>query len=166
MTTSLVVLRILVFLTLCAPFIGPAAGQTTKAKPRSDLSEGISEGFQQLKVLDDDPHTATFRLSTSWIPGEGHKGYIRFRLFVTGDGVNLKEAPAFIERIHACDYTLELDDKGGFVLRRIPLTFVKGVAASGDVTSMLANDIYQMDLAEYKSFIAGSSWGIPWSCSK
>jgi hypothetical protein len=128
------------------------------------FSEGVDMGSDTVKIFEDDKHQATFQMTTSWIPGEGHKGFIRYRVSATGIGLTLKEAPPYIERLHKCDITAILYDSGKFVLRRIPLIFMRGVADSGDVVEMNANDLDQMDLAEYRRFISKGSWQVSWVC--
>ena len=105
-------------------------GQTPRVKSTTNLpslSEGVDFGTEEIQVLEDDKRPASFSLTTSWIPGEGHKGFVRYRIRVTGVGVPLKEAPHYIDRLHACSFTLNLYDKGNFILRRIPLTFSRGI---------------------------------------
>ncbi len=41
------------------------------------LAEGVDMGSDTVKVFEDDTHSATFRLFTSWIHGEKHQDYIR-----------------------------------------------------------------------------------------
>ena len=142
-------------------------GQTPSHGKKSEspsLSDAADMGIEKSPILNDDPHLAVFHLVTSWIPGEQKKGYVRYRISVIGSGVGLKEAPKYIDRLNKCDYTLILYDSGNFVLRRIPLVFMRGVADSGDVTELNANDLSQMSLAEYKMFVEKGVWQIGWSC--
>ena len=141
---------------------GQSPSQGKKNDPPS-LSGAADRGTEKAPILEDDTHLAVFHLVTSWIPGEQSKGYVRYRVTVTGEGVNLKDAPKYIDRLYKCDYTLVFYDGDGFVLRRIPLIFMRGVSESRDVTELLANDISQMSLAEYKMFAGKGRWQITWA---
>ena len=133
--------------------------------PPSSLAKGISWAPDVAHVLGPNKHEAVFTMVTSWIPGEGHRGFIRYQLNAVGEGVSLKDAPSFIEELHVCTYTLLLYDSENFILRRVPIIFMRTTDDSGDITSMNANDLAQMDMSEYESFIKDGRWQVSWACN-
>ena len=160
--------RLLVFgiTVLCAT--GTLLHGQAKSNHRTSVSETIladpfNAGRETAHVLGSTEKEATFTLMTSWIPGPDRKGYFRWQMGVSGEGVTLSEAPKFINSLHNCTYTLNVYDHGGFVLRHIPILFLRSVADSGDITAMSSNDLIQMNSAEYQKFVFGS-WDVSWSC--
>ena len=142
----------------------PGMCQSSKAPATAptSLSNGVDMGRVKINPLSGEKRATVFQLSTSWIPGEGSKGYIRYRISVAPDGGDLNEVIAYMHKLNSCSFNLELYDSEHFKLRSIPLLFIREVASSGDVVAMSANDMFQMGLAEYKSFISGGNWTISW----
>ncbi len=116
-----------------------------------------------LSPLNGNDHAAIFSLSTSWIPGESHKGYFRYRIAIRGNGVSLKESSTYFTKLNSCKFSLVLYDSEGFKLRTIDLVFDEGLSDSGDIVALTSNDMAQMDLADYKTLLAGGRWNISWS---
>jgi hypothetical protein len=153
-------------------------------KPRTTLIEDLAKPTEwkeiHIKILADDPRPATFTLVTSWIPGDAHKGYIRYRIkgwpsYLSMENKFKNTVPdqgwdedIFVEKIHRCDYYFVSYDGGGFKLRETQVYFQKGVDSTGKVISMESNDMFQMDLSDYKSFSGNpsGSWDLLWSCPK
>ena len=144
---------------------GQAKAKRKAPLPNKIYAEPWDAGRETARVLGPSEKQATFVLTTSWIPGPDHKGYFRWQMNVAGEGVALAESPKFINSLHRCTFTLNAYDHGGFVLRHVPLPFMRTIADSGDVTSMSSNDLVQMDVAEYENFILGS-WDVSWNCQE
>jgi hypothetical protein len=149
----------------------PAPSQNNKgtATVPPSLSKGLDMGSVTIKPIPEEKRSAVFMLFTSWIPGEGRKGFIRYRINAAPDGGDLKEVITYMQKLTSCSFNLELYDSENFKLRTIPLTFSREISSSGDVVAMSSIDMSQMDLAEYKSFIPRERWTISWvgqgSCS-
>jgi hypothetical protein len=76
-------------------------------------------GNVEIRPLHGDKHDALFTLATSWIPGEGHKGYFRYRVTVSVVGLDLKATTTYIKALRDCHFDLMLYDAGGFKLRDV-----------------------------------------------
>jgi hypothetical protein len=73
--------------------------------------------------------------------------------------------PDLITRLHACTYTVRVFDDGGFVLQRVPLVLQTLVDDNGAANGMNSNDLFPMELAPYRAFLAAirdQSWDIVW----
>jgi hypothetical protein len=108
------------------------------------------------------PKLIPFAMSTSWIPGENHKGFFRYRVTTLDFGLQGDELSTYIGKLHDCRFFLQLDDFQGFKLRSFEVLFSTTQDASGQLHSMIANDMAQMDLSEYKTLINGGDWTISW----
>jgi len=104
----------------------------------------------------------SFKLTTSWIPGENHKGMFRYRMtaipeqtFPPDGTVNLEETALLLRRVQRCSILLNLFDADDFVLRKIVVPFDRGVDEQMRLRSLTANDSGQMDANDYRSFIGG-----------
>lgn len=155
-----------------------------QARPAGDesLAAALYRGEHKVRVLPGDPRDAVFNLTTSWISGEGHKGWFRYKVyakpaFITHDEEVKNTEPkggwgddVFIERLHSCQIWLNVYDEGGFVLRKIPVIFARDIDASGKISGMDTNDSVQMDATDYRRFTrvlpAADSWDLAWICDK
>jgi hypothetical protein len=113
-----------------------------------------------------------FSLKTSWIPGEGHKGMFRYRMFATVDTPALysdEEIETQMKRLNHCVVFLNLNDVDGFELRQLIVPFSNGVDKAARVKALYANTASQMDANEYRQLVGNSkqsgSWSISWDCS-
>jgi hypothetical protein len=141
------------------------------------LAKPSDWGSSAFRLFRKDPRQVTFKLATSWIPGEGHKGMLRYKLTAfqpptessaNDDDSNTTEAvEKLMNRVQGCSIFLELYDNGGFILRKHEVPFGFGVNGKAHVVSLYANDSFQMDAEEYRQWIsekAGGSWSIAWDC--
>jgi hypothetical protein len=124
-------------------------------------------------ILPDPAPKVSFHLQTSWIPGDQHRGTFRYRLngAIFASAMERAKSPesytpasiaTTIKQIHACDITLVMYDRDGFVLRKIAVPFAYGVNEQSEIISLSSNDATQMDVSEYRRF---SSWTLSWSCA-
>jgi hypothetical protein len=115
----------------------------------------------------------------SWIPGASGGGQFRYKIFADPEiFTSAKELtltapgwgwgiPAYVTKLHACSYTLEVFDSEGFGLQRIPLIFSTTVGDDGFGVGISSNDLSPMPLGEYKSFLQAThedAWNIKWVC--
>ena len=164
-------------------------GRTLGAN-KTSLAKSVDWGVFAARLFSDS-NKVGFRLATSWVPGENHKGMLRYKLLafsVPPDEQSNKDADCseraeqhlpcrnekaeienLMKRVHACDITLNLYDTQGFVLRKILISFNLGVDDQAIVNSLTANDGVQMDSHEYLDFVGdsktGGSWSVSWACS-
>lgn len=126
-----------------------------------------------------DSRRVTFKLVTSWIPGEKHKGMMRYKLIAIREEadtglprVHPSDAEAseeLMKRVYGC-FLIELilHDRDGFVLRKINVEFHRAVDDQARVQSLDANDSVQMDERDYREFIGTSarsgSFSVDWNC--
>jgi hypothetical protein len=146
------------------------------ASSTASLATPMDWGFFSPPLFHDNPHQVTFQLATSWIPGENHKGMLRYKLIASpavpsdknGAALDIESVGKLMERVHRCVITLNLYDKGGFLLRRHDVAFSFGVDDQVRVRSLYANDACQMDVQDYRDFVGNSagsgSWNISWDC--
>lgn len=157
-------------------------GQNAKISTASTavLARPTDLGSYGARMFRKDSRQVTFRLVTSWIPGENHKGMLRYKLTAvptpsTGssaetddDAMNAPEAvERFLNKVHGCIISLNLYDKDGFILRKHDIPFGFGIDAQAHVITLWANDSFQMDAEDYRLWISekvGGSWGIGWDC--
>ena len=127
------------------------------------------------RMFKDSQVNLVFNLTTSWIPGPGHKGMFRYRM-----GIARQKPPAPIEqsvsdlytpeaieklltRTHECTISVDFYDTDDFILRRIDVPFSFGIDSSARVVGLVANDFVQMDADEYKKLVVGR-WAVSWLC--
>jgi hypothetical protein len=153
--------------------------QTGTNKKPGTANESLSRladcGVEDFTLFEGNPQKVMFHLVTSWIPGEKRQGMLRYKMVVfvpkplsddplkatTTNEVDV----AFLRRVAQCSMSLELHDKDDFVLRSHVMPFKKMVdGESAQLTSLLANDVFQMNAQEYRQFLNGGSWTISWSC--
>ena len=145
------------------------ADKSTQTVRPPSLSKPIDMGISDQTMFEDDPRKIKFRLVTSWIPGEKHQGMFRYKLDAwvepsSKTEVSEQEA-ALLLRVSRCTITLELFDSDGFIIRRHPAPFTRGVDPEhARLHSLDANDAFQMDAQEYRDFIATGSWSVLWTC--
>jgi hypothetical protein len=150
------------------------SGTNGKASLTASLSKAVDMGTSDQRMFEDDPRKIKFRLMTSWIPGEKHQGMFRYKMDAWVDNPKTDESATdkpdesvekLLKRISRCTITLELHDKDEFVLRRHAVPFIRGVDPEhARLNSLYANDIFQMDLQEYRQFLDSGSWIILWDC--
>jgi hypothetical protein len=138
------------------------------------LSKAVDMGTSQYRLFEDEERKIKFKLVTSWIPGEKHQGMFRYKMDAWIGIPKVDEGAAaqadesvdkLLNRVSRCTITLDLYDKGEFVLRRHRVPFIKGVDPEhARLTSLYANDAFQMDAREYREFIGSGSWTILWDC--
>jgi hypothetical protein len=142
------------------------------------LARPTDWGSGTFRLLRKDSRQVTFALVTSWIPGENHKGMLRYKLrafpapsigsSAEHEDMNTPEAVEnLMNRVHDCIISLELYDKDGFILRKHDIPFGFGVDAQEHLLALVANDSFQMDAEDYRKWIfekGGGSWTIGWDC--
>lgn len=164
------------FATLITSGVLSCAQTSSKnAKPSSSvtsLAKPIDFGVYVARMFPDDSRKVNFHLVTSWIPGESHKGMLRYKLSglpTLPDSPDMRTQEEFIKRVADCAIFLNLDDKSGFVLRKELVTFGLGVDNDARISSLYANDSLQMDAQEYRELIgdsaASGSWNVSWKCA-
>jgi hypothetical protein len=150
---------------------------STRPSPEASLNEKFAKpegwGKIELKLFKDSPDFMAFRLLTSWIPGEDHKGRFRYKLTATPRLVGEyasepRQIGILSDRVQNCSISLILSDVYGFELRRVPVLFGTTVNSESETVGLLASTSVQMDLSEYKSFIGNDvrsgTWNIGWNC--
>jgi hypothetical protein len=142
----------------------PALCQSGKKSipPEVALSKGVEMGAITISPIANEKRLVVFRLATSWIPGEGRKGFFRYRLSAVPYGADPDGVATYLRKLSSCSLYLEIYDSEQFKLRSIPVIFDREVSNSGDLVSMTSNDMVQMDLMEYKSFAPAGSWNVSW----
>jgi len=118
----------------------------------------------------------TFKLMTSWIPGENRKGMCRYKLEVspeksdpadttatTSTASEAESTEELMTGVSKCRIFLNLYDSDGFILRKAEVLFTLGVDEKARLKSLWANDSLQMEAREYRQFVAGA-WNVTWSC--
>jgi hypothetical protein len=132
------------------------------------------------RLFEDLPLKITFKLTTSWIPGEAHSGSFRYRMTAVPERpfladlarnpnlVKSEVASEFVQRVSRCNIHLLLNDVDGFKLRSILVPFSIGQDDKAHVGALLANDAVQMGSDEYRHFLgndkASGSWTTSWAC--
>jgi hypothetical protein len=184
----------LLFLSMTVPVLAQSIADAPKQSDKSGQKNGkistnatsvlarpFDLGSADYRLFRKDSRQVTFKLVTSWIPGENHKGMLRYKLTAsptpsTGssaetndDATNSPEAVEhFMNMVHGCTISLNLYDKDGFILRKHDVPFGFGNDAQAHVIALWANDSFQMDAADYRVWISekvGGSWGIGWDCA-
>jgi hypothetical protein len=163
-------------LALCTVAGSPAHSQSRAAtSPDAALARPSYWGTNSpvLFANDADPKV-NFRLQTSWIPGERHRGMFRYKLWVspsTSAVDRVKNLQAYspeaiavrLKRISACNIYLQLYDKDDFALRQIMVPFDYYGDDNAQIIALTANTWVEMDAPDYRKF---SAWTISWSCPK
>lgn len=160
-------------LALLLLMASPCLAQTKTAKP--PLSKKIDWTPLTVKVFRSEPEI-TFALSTSWIPGESHKGMLRYKLVASLKSKSVEEDMTTInrndeirervmKRLEACPVYLRLSDADDFEVRQIRVGFDK-IASQPEVrvVELVANSFVQMDASDYKLVLNGGGWNISWGC--
>jgi hypothetical protein len=156
--------------------------QTTGKGPTlagGSLAKPVDCGFFTARMFSDS-EKVSFALTTSWIPGEKHKGMLRYRLGVFpahpdpptkegGDAAIAESVEKLMNRVSRCSISANLYDADGFILRKVAVSLHLGFDDQARLHSLSANDSVQMDAQEYRSFIGTSegrkgSWGVEWTC--
>jgi hypothetical protein len=145
------------------------------------LSRPIDWGEESVRLFTDSNVSVTFKLATSWIPGEDHKGMFRYRMSVSPKmpatlAERIKDAEVdsaekverFILRVRACSLFLQLYDRDDFSLRSIFLQFQSNVDNQARINGLEANSAAQMDADDYRRFVGDASqagnWKVSWTC--
>ncbi len=129
-------------------------------------------------IFSDDPRAANFTLLTAWVPGDDQRGYLQYQITTTvpvASADQMKnvspsqgwEEDAYLKRMLNCSFYLQLHGAGGITSEKLPLRFIGDVTWTNEYESLTANEVRQMDVTGYRSFLkAGprSSWTILWSC--
>lgn len=106
----------------------PSSSVTSLAKP-------IDFGIYSARMFSDDSRRVNFHLVTSWIPGESHKGMLRYKLSglpTLPNAIDTGTQEVFIKRVADCAIFLNLYDKSGFTLRKELITFGFGADTDAD----------------------------------
>lgn len=153
----------------------PSAGTASLSKP-------VDMGTTEIRLFPDS-RKIRFKLTTSWIPGEKHQGMLRYKLLAwvnkpahhldgntkdeETDKFDLDDSEPvakLLERVSHCKIVLALYDKDQFILRQHVVPFIQGMDPEhARVSSLYANDAFQMESQEYRQFIASGTWSILWS---
>src|SRR5262249_49564438 len=141
------------------------------------LSKPIDFGVYSARLFSE-ARKVNFSLTTSWIPGENHKGMLRYKINVAPQPTEPpdpvlasdEDTATLMKRVHSCSIFVNLYDQDGFVLRRIHVIFDQGVDENVKLRSLYANEAVQMDAQEYRTFIGkadgteAGSWNMSWNC--
>jgi len=141
----------------------------------TSLSKAADRGVTGFRLFKDDPRKVMFHLTTSWIAGESKQGMLRYKMAVFVpkavwedplEASTANEADSeMLRRVLRCKISLELHDKDDFVLRAHVMPFKNVVdEENARLTSLLANDVFQMNARDYREFLNAGSWIISWSC--
>ena len=161
----------------------PTAGKATRQPTQNErLEKPIDWGEESVRLFTDSNVLMTFKLATSWIPGQDHKGMFRYRISVspkmpTTVAERMKDSelnsPEEIEkivlRVNECSLFLDLNDTDGFSLRSVYVPLQRVVDDQARVNGLTANSSEQMDADEYRKFAGTTtfvtgSWQVKWSC--
>lgn len=145
---------------IAATVFGQKQNQTPDIYAR--LSQGVDMGAVMIRPLPGDLRQLRFSLATSWIAGEGHLGYLRYRMTVSAPDLDLSKTIETMEKAHSCKFRLVLYDDGKFKLREFQLTFMSSMSSGGYFTQMETNEMGQLNLAEYRSFLKSQAWVVVW----
>jgi hypothetical protein len=153
--------NLLLLLLIASPLFCQTQKPPASSNPNSSLSQTIEWNPVKIAPLRPANNSATFNLATSWIPGEKHKGYFRYRMRVTSSETPLKDSTGYFKLLNSCQFLLVLYDSQDFKLREILLSFNSSIVDTGDVTALSANEMAQMDADDYRAFMKGS-FNIMW----
>ena len=166
--------RVLVAVILVASNLSQSQTRS-KSTTLANLAKPVEWEAATVTLFKDPPIPLKFTLTTSWIPGENHKGMMRYKMWVLPDDSNLLRTASgrstvetLMKRAHECAIGLDLFDSGGFVLRRNIIPFVLGVDEGAQVHNLTANSSVQMDAEEYRELVGitktAGSWSVSWGC--
>jgi len=160
--------RALVVLLVVAPSFGQK-----QAKHSEPLAKPMDWGTYSSRLFKDS-RKVRFSLATSWIPGENHKGMMRYKMGArpddptASDDLTFEATELLMRRTENCIITLNLFDSDNFLLRQAVVPFGLGVDDQGRVIALHANSSIQMDAQEYRKFAGtppdGGSWNVSWAC--
>lgn len=162
--------RLLVSLVAFATLVFPQ-GTQHPSNPTAALAKRYQAGTFHARIFPDSAKI-NFVLATSWIPGEKHKGMLRYQVSAYPERPSASRTVAaddyskienLINRVDSCAITIDLYDADNFLLRKIPVHFISGVDDEGHILSLSANDAEQMDAQDYRAFLAGG-WNVEWAC--
>jgi hypothetical protein len=172
------------FALLCLFCLAPTYAQrTAPPRPKASVSAALAKpqywSAVKLRLFKTPTRETRFTFATSWIPGPDHKGMFRYRLaaipetrslngqLLAGESDTPENTEKFLERVHACDFTMVLYDSDGFLLRRVPILFQRGVNDDAQLISLSWNSSEQMDQEEYVSLLGiegkGGRWDVTWA---
>ena len=171
---------------VCLFLLFPTLSQTQTPTKRSSTPSQLQDsalakprvwGSIEVRFFSDTTVKFSFSLATSWIPGEGHKGMLRYRLLGSpvyppmaqqGQEYAIANIEKLVKRVHACTLFLDLLDVDAFKLRSIALPVNYIVDANARLTDLEVNDSSQMDAREYRTLLGegerSGSWSIAWRC--
>jgi hypothetical protein len=129
--------------------VTPCLAQKATQHSTTSLAKPLDWGAYKVRLFKDD-RTVIFTLTTSWIPGENHKGMMRYKMSVRADesehpivgvlpGDEARAQESLLVRVSTCYIELDLYDADQFVLRKIPVPLTRGVDTQARLTSLLAN---------------------------
>lgn len=152
------------------------AQKQAQRAPTASLAKPVDWGVYSARLFSD-AGKVKFTLVTSWIPGENHKGMMRYKMNAAPDDSDApaansnaehESAESLMKRVHACTIILNVYDPNEFVLRNTVVPFALGVDEQAKVHSLNANSSLQMDAQEYRAFVGtatnGGSWNVSWDC--
>ena len=147
----------------------------------TSLSKPADMGTTEIRLFPD-TRKIRFKLTTSWIPGEKRQGMLRYKLSAwvnkpthhfdestkgdegTDEPDDSEPVAKLLERVSHCKILLALYDKDQFILRQHVVPFIQGIDPEhARVSSLYANDAFQMESQEYRQFIVSGTWCILWS---
>jgi hypothetical protein len=146
---------LLLLLLIASPLFCQIQKPSAPSNPNSSLSQTREWNPIKISPLRPANNIATFSLATSWIPGEQHKGYFRYRMNVISGETTLKDSTQYFKLLNSCQFILVLYDSQGFKLREIRLSFISSIADSGDITALSTNEMTQMDADDYRALMKG-----------
>jgi len=141
----------------------------------ASLAKPLDWGIFAARLFSDSDKIS-FRLETSWIPGENRKGMLRYKLSafpeaakMDMDSAEMEVAEKLMKRASRCLITLKLYDADGFILQKMAVPFSLGLDDQARVNSLSANDAAQMDGQSYRDFVGTSkrsgAWNVSWDCA-
>ena len=160
------------------------SGNAQRPKSRPVTSNNAIYAFprywpeQKVAMFEDSKTLATnFGLITSWVPGDGMNGVMRYQLYAypiwqddgkrpNSDDIYGESIEKYVRRIHACTIYLDLIDVYGFNLRAEEINFRYGANDKGRIIEADANSSIAMSIDEYKILLKGTQgYNIRWNDS-
>lgn len=138
----------------------------THPKPvLADYSASRERGTREFVPLLANPRKVILKLKTSWIPGDQKTGILRY---VIQTDLSAPSGDAFIDsvflnRISMCSLSIDLVDRQGFKLAKIPVTSVHLVDENQNTTALSDSDFIAMSRETYESI--GGAWSPTWDCN-
>jgi hypothetical protein len=170
----------LIWVVGCAGLYAQSNASSKPPASIASLSKPLDMGIFDARMFEDDSRKVRFKLETSWIPGEKHKGMMRYKLnmvvlkpasldeLATNGATNVPDANAgeFIKRIYRCKVSLDIFDEDDFTLRKHDVPFLVSIDdQQAHPNGLTANDSLQLDASEYREFSTTGSWSISWRCT-